>query len=96
MGGGGGAEAVLKKAGGDMGVRRGAINMKPDTARIIPTTTPPAALPTMTPRLLDAAAAACWAMRAGLLVPVPVMDGVEGSVREEDTEGMYPKLPDEV
>jgi hypothetical protein len=95
-GGGGGAVTVLKNDGGDSGVRRGVIKINPATAKIIPTTTPPAALPTITPRLFDAVAAACWAIRAGLLVPVPVIDGVGVSEREEDTEGIYPKLDEDV
>ena len=77
-----------------MGVRRGVIKMNPATAKIIPTTTPPAALPTMTPRLFEAVAAACWAIKAGLLVPVPVIDGVGVPEREADTEGMNPTLVD--
>ena len=59
-------------------------------ARTIPRTTPPAALPTIIPRLLDAAEAACWAMWAGLLVGVPVRDGVGVPDSEVDTEGIKP------
>ena len=70
--------------------RRGFTNMKADEASRRPSTTPPAALPMMIPRLFEAAAAACWAMRAGLLEAVPVTLCVGVPEREFDTEGMNP------